>query len=340
MRWHQPLPLSAYQRLAADPCKQVRDALLVARRVPREVLVMLTHDQDPGIAKAASARLQPPQPEPLTGQEAEARACDDSEWTRAEVAAHPGLPASLVTALATDLSPHVRLAVSMRSELSEAQRGSIDYHVAPEDRLRPVSWAADTDDRQTLRCCVHSTHLGLRRSVAYNPNLTPDLISVLAGDSDFAVRLLLCENHAGVPGALVLRTYLEARVITRSDLLHHPAFPRTDLARLADSANWEARKLVSLDPGAPADLIERLSHDQHPAVRVWTASDPRLSRDRLVELFHDPQTTGAAAANPHLPPELMEPILTDASGLSGPPEDAAIILGVRSSPSFVALTDT
>ena len=244
-----------------------------------------------------------------------------------------------MAALATDPSPYVRLAVSMRPELSEEERAAIDYHVAPEDRLTPLAWAYTTTDPDLLRRCVHSAHVGLRRSSACNPHLTADLVTALAADDDFAVRLLLCENHAGVPGELVLRTYLEARVITRSDLLHHPSFPRAGLARLADSANWDARKLVALDPAASATLIERLSHDEHPTVRSWMAGDRRLSRDRLVELFDDPQTTEAAAANPNLPVDLMERILADAVGFPGPPDDAAIILGARS-PSSVPLTES
>jgi hypothetical protein len=196
-RWAkpQPLPPSVYERLAADPEPAVRMALARSRSAPRDVLALLTNDPDADVAARASAALRgPAESPPLSRERAEALARDDESWVRAQAAADPSLPADLVTALATDPSHDVRLAVSMRPEL-------------------------------------------------------------------------LCEKHADVPGELVLRTYLEARVITRSDLLHHPNFPRADLARLADSANWEARKLVVLDPGAPAALIERLSHDQHPGVR-------------------------------------------------------------------------
>jgi hypothetical protein len=163
---------------------------------------------------------------------------------------------------------------------------------------------------------VYSAHIGLRRSVACNPSLSPDLVAVLATDDDFAVRLLLCENHAEVPSETVLNTYLEARTMTRGRLLDHPALTRVGLARLADFPDPGARCLAVLDPEAPAELVERLSHDPHPAVRTWVAADPRLSSKRVLELFDDPLTTGQAAANPHLPVPVMQRILADATTLS------------------------
>jgi hypothetical protein len=57
---------------------------------------------------------------------------------------------------------------------------------------------------------------------------------------------------------------------------------------------------VTLDPGVPAELVEQLSLDPHPAVRASTGGDQRLSPSRVLELFDDPFTTEDTAANPHL----------------------------------------
>jgi hypothetical protein len=70
-----------------------------------------------------------------------------------------------------------------------------------------------------------------------------------------------------------------------------------------------------LDPEAAPELVERLSHDPHPAVRTSVAADPRLSPGRVLELFDDPLVTGQAAASPHLPTVVMERILADAGTL-------------------------
>jgi hypothetical protein len=51
-------------------------------------------------------------------------------------------------------------------------------------------------------------------------------------------------------------------------------------------------------------------------VRQQTAGDPRLSPNRVLELFDDPATAGAAAANPHLPVPVMQHVLADAATLT------------------------
>ncbi|MFG1951387.1 hypothetical protein [Micromonospora sp. NPDC048830] len=305
-----PLPRWAYERLAGEGDDLMRDLLANwCRWTPADIRAALRTGAaaDPsGEARNADGDA------PLTRERAEELVRDESEWARTQAAADPALPADLVAVLATDPSPDVRLAVSMRPELSEEQPAAVDYHVAPADRLTPLDWVTETTDPDVLRRCVHSAHVALRRSSAYNPHLTPELVAVLAADEDHAVRLLLCENHPDVPGEVVLQTYLEAEVAGRGDLLDHPCFPRQGLASLADSPDPNARALVVLDPQAPAALIERLSHDPDPRVRCRMAADERLPLDRLLALFDDPETTEAAASNPNLPVDLMERILADA----------------------------
>ncbi|MEV7231340.1 hypothetical protein AB0M79_30640 [Polymorphospora sp. NPDC051019] len=296
------LPVWAYERLL--------------ERNPNLELLLA---ESPWLPQDLRARLWPAGPSPapadeppLERQEAEARAGDHNKWARVTAATDARLPGDLVARLAVDPSPEVRLAVSMRPELSEEQRAAIDYHVGRDDRIRPARWATDTRDPQVQRRCVFSAHIGLRRSIACNTHLTPDLVAVLATDDDFAVRLLLCEHNSHVDPETVLNTYLEATTMNRGRLLHHPRFQRTGLARLAGSPNPQARALAVLDPEAAPELVERISHDTHPLVRQRTADDPRLSPGRVLELFDDPSTGEAAAANPHLPVPVMHRILDDA----------------------------
>jgi hypothetical protein len=125
----------------------------------------------------------------------------------------------------------------------------------------------------------------------------------------FIVRLLLAENHPDASGDLLLSTTLESTFVTQLD---HRNFPRTGLTHLAHSPQPVARALVALDRDAPAELIERLSHDDDIIVRFRMAADERLSEQRLRELFADPQTSQSATANPKLPPDLIDEILTHA----------------------------
>lgn len=114
----------------------------------------------------------------------------------------------------------------MRPDLAEEQRAAIAYEVRPENRLNAPRWVLRSlDDLTLMSRCARSAYIGQRRFAAYRPHLTPDLVNALAEDPDFAVRLLLCENHPDAPADLLLRTYLEAQVITRSDLLAKRNFP-------------------------------------------------------------------------------------------------------------------
>ncbi|GAA3785665.1 hypothetical protein GCM10022379_60010 [Micromonospora maritima] len=318
--WVDP-PDDLTDRLLTDPDPRVRDA--VARRAWRrrpELLagVLDAAWSDPWWLRDLAVEI------PLARTVAQRLARHQDRDVRAAVAENPHLPRDLVEELATDPDPTVRLRLSLRPGLTEAERAAVDYEVRPETRLRPARWVLDRlGDPDALDGAVRSAHVGLRRSAAYSPNLRPDQVARLAGDDDFAVRLLLGEHHDEVPGELLLATYLEAQVITASMLIARPNFPRVGLARLADSADPRARMLVRYDPEAPAELIDRLSRDADGGVRSWMASDPRLAAGRLAELLDDPAAAGSAARNPNLPVPLMERILAGAGILPASTGSAA-----------------
>ncbi|MEV4538058.1 hypothetical protein AB0J82_30180 [Asanoa sp. NPDC049518] len=332
------LPGWAYRKLAEHPGVKRMLALYGPRELSRAAVAALADVEDEDIASWARATQESkPEREPVTVEQARTIAAGDSAWKRTRLALEPGLPTDLIAALSADPDPTVRLYVSMRPELSEQQRAAIDYQVSTNDRLPRLDWVLEADGER-LRQCVSSAHVGLRRSAACNKRLTSDHVAALAADDDFPVRLLLCENQESVPTDLVVRTYLEARVITRGRLLSHPAIIGADLTRYADSPHWGARALVVRDRRAPADLIERLSRDEHPGVRNWIAGDPRLSRQRLLELFEDPETTEAAAANPNLPVELMVAILDAPIDADNPPQETVLVLG-HTMPTHEPLTE-
>ncbi|WP_327000374.1 hypothetical protein OHA72_35290 [Dactylosporangium sp. NBC_01737] len=314
------MPVWAFERLI-ERRPRLADLLADNPWVPRELRDRL---------RAPQQDAAPPPPQPLTRAEAEAAVAAQNRWERAAVAAHPDLPADLVARLAVDAEPWVRLTVSMRPELTEEQRAAIDYVIQPGTRLMPLDWVRLSEDPDVQRRCATSVHIGLRRSAALNRHLPPDLVALLGADDDFAVRLLLCETHAAVPAELVLATYIEARVLSRGLLLEHPSLKRDRLGHLAASPDPRLRAFTHLDPTVPADVIERLSHDPVRFVRSWVAADARLSPGRVLELFDDPDFTGQAAANPHLPVPVMERILDDDGrelANEQPPEGMAIALG-------------
>ncbi|WP_207400260.1 hypothetical protein, partial [Actinomadura fibrosa] len=214
--------------------------------------------------------------------------------------------------LAADPAAEVRLAVSLRPELTEAERAAIDYRIGPRDRPRPPPWFRDRlGDAELLRRCATSAHVGLRRLAAHSPHLPADLVTLLAADGDFTVRALLAEHHPGAPGELLLAVTLESRHPARFERLGHPNFPHAGLARLAGSPDPVARMLAIRDPAASAEVVERLSRDGEPRVRAAAAGDARLPVARLLELLDDPAAARSAAGNPGLPEPSMRRILYD-----------------------------
>lgn len=225
------------------------------------------------------------------------------------IAGNPSLPPDLVARLAVDPDPRVRLAVSARPELGEAERAAIDYTVNAEARLGTLDWVWERrEDAEFLRRCARSAHTWLRRSAAVCPGLPADAVELLAEDEDFAVRLLLAEFHPKPPPELLLDLYLNGTHRAVCMLVVRPGFPAAGLAaRFGDSPDPERRRLALRDPGLEPELLDRLSRD--PDTREAAARDPRLPVDRIRELLADPDTAVAAAANPALPPEDMRRLL-------------------------------
>ena len=247
---------------------------------------------------------------PLTRAQAERFARSGN--LRDAAASNPHLPLDLVLELADHEDERVRLAASMHPGLTEPQRAAFPVRIEPETRAPQPSWTRETGDAAAIELAVGSAHIGLRRSVTANPNLTPEQVRRLAGDDDPIVRLLLCERRDDVPGDTLLDVYLNGRSMSAGWMPAKPTFPRHGLAVLADHENPRARRLVFRDPEASPELVERLTRDPDAIVRQLAAADGRILVDRLPGLLEEPEASVGVAANPRLPRHLMERILTDA----------------------------
>lgn len=233
-----------------------------------------------------------------------------------ELAGNPSLPADLVARLAVDPVDAVRLAVSLRPELTEVQRAAIDFTVAPQVR-GDVDWVvAGIADQDVLRRAATSAHPLLRRAAARSPHLAPDLLRLLAEDADAVVRTHLAVYHPDTPEEVLMSVYARlGGTFSAWMATGHPRFPHVGLAaRYADHPDAIYRQLAVRDPAAGPDLIERLSHDPDVWTRQAAARDPRLPLPRLLEALALPELASSAGANPALPiPEMVR--VMDAAGV-------------------------
>ncbi|SDT80369.1 hypothetical protein SAMN05216371_6313 [Streptomyces sp. TLI_053] len=207
---------------------------------------------------------------------------------RRSLARNPGLGPALVAQLARDEDPDVRLEVSLRPELTEEERARIPVDIDPRDHCGALPWVLERQgDAAEMRRCAASAHVLVRRSVARVRDLPADVVEVLAGDEDFAVRLLLAEHCAQAPSGLLLEMWVDWRGRSAARFREHPNFPRAGAMRFAADPNPVLRQLALDDPAAPVELVERFGRDEDHGVRLRALDDPRLSVDSVVRLVDD-----------------------------------------------------
>ncbi|MGV9774305.1 hypothetical protein [Streptosporangium sp. NPDC003464] len=143
-------PVPVLTVLAADPEPEVRRTMCSGwNLLPAPVRAALLDDKDPSVRRAAELKGYPERPglldkilasgdatrvvgeAPLPRAMAEHYARSSDTGRRRMVAENPHLDRDLVEELSTDPDLRIRLRVSLRAELTEAERAAIDYDSEP-----------------------------------------------------------------------------------------------------------------------------------------------------------------------------------------------------------------
>ncbi|MFE9097980.1 PE-PGRS family protein [Streptomyces sp. NPDC007264] len=347
---HRDLPVRHLAALAADPDPQVRKVA-----VPRAWIHLAPSAQaallaDPDAEVRTEAFLQYHCSAPLSAadfaelpsdgaRERAARTCllsrelaedlvhGTETVLRSATAQNPNLDTDLVALLGQDPEPNVRRPVSVRPDLTEAERSRIAVEFDPTARCNPLRWVRDLeDDEEAMRRCATSAHVMLRRSAACAKNLPPDVVDLLAHDEDWVVRLFLAEHCAQAPADVLLEMAQSWNGYSAARMIEHPNFPRQGTLRYADDPNPRTREFALLDPKSTAELVERFSRDADSGIRWLALRDQRLSAASVIRMLDDPYhgIRDEAAADPRLPTRVLAALLHDTATAASAAANPAI----------------
>ncbi|MER7755853.1 hypothetical protein [Kitasatospora sp. NPDC097643] len=286
------------RRLAAHPDPEVRRAVAGNEATPPEVLAALLDD-------AVEVR-QLALGNPATPGEAAARFVGDPELPlRERLATHPGLPDEAYRYLAEDPAPWVR--------------GNLAENPAVGTPL--LHRLALDDGHDIRRRIAHHPHVPLdllsriATTVRIGPTLLPRIATATPAElADLASSLrprvrMLVAQHRGLPAPVRDRLAADPDAKVVRSIAPHPGLSPTQLATMVERFGAQVAVGVAANPGAPADLLERLATAQAPAVRALRAiaRHPHATPAALAVCLAsaDPRVSEAAAANPALPPAAM-----------------------------------
>ncbi|MGA4542021.1 hypothetical protein ACPA54_18730 [Uniformispora flossi] len=303
-------------RLVRDPDPRVRRSLLLHGNLPETDLLALTADADDKVRTAAVGEL-------LRRRQAAAR--DDAvprarmdhdpfdyEYrsnSHARLSDDPDLAPELLAELAESDDDRIRIAISLRPELTDAERLAIRDTVHPYRHTIPRWIRAAYGSPDTLRRIASSAHPLMRRSAATAPRLPADVVAALASDEDLFVRLTLAQHCDDAPAELVLDMYANWNGARWDDLRFRPTYPWHDIERLVSHPSRRVRWTATMSDYLTPDLAVRLIADEYAEVRAGALRSRHLPVEVLMKLL--PQHPRHAAANPNLPWHVMHQLLDD-----------------------------
>jgi hypothetical protein len=193
-------------------------------------------------------------------------------------------------------SPEVLARLAKRSE-PEILAAVIANPKAPAEDVERLIEIADwnitklalSEERLTLNVALKFAEhrsLELRNELARFSGTPPELLTILARDSDLDVRLSVAGNAFASNSALIeLSQAIDDEV--REAVAWNPSASAEVLRHLIDDQVFSIRRFIALHCRLPADLFEALSRDEHERVRCALANNEYLSELEFDRLWLD-----------------------------------------------------
>ncbi|MFF5265491.1 hypothetical protein ACFY4C_42000 [Actinomadura viridis] len=298
-----PLTVEAYELLAADPERVVREEVALQRYTPVHVRDLLAADPDPAV-----------------------RLCLIDGWSQLSKAAR--------AALLSDADPKVRQAAMQRQAPAAVIESETELSPWPSKRVilaRPLAERLARDGEA-----------GTRARVATEPSLPADLVAELAIDPDPEVRLAVSRRAdlSEEQRAAIDYTDDPNRLFRPLEWVTDACDDAAIMRRCATSAHPALRRSAAHCPHLPADLVQTLANDDDFLVRLFLAENhpdppgelllrmvlefegysqakmlrhPNFPRSglRRYATSPDPRERTLATMDPHIPSQLIETLSHD-----------------------------
>ena len=175
--------------------------------------------------------------------------------------------------------------------------------ICPASVLRRVA-AADNEYNQHLRT-----------GAAANPNCPPELLDVLAGDSNDLVRAAAARNPSCPPELLArLASDTSTDADVAMNALMNPSCPEQTLRQACgDNFDGEQRHSAGTNPSCPLDLMERIIEDPARHIAFWVAVNPSCPPELIERSAADPSSPlrSGVARRRDCPLHLLEHLADD-----------------------------
>jgi hypothetical protein len=241
---------------------------------------------------------------------------------RRVVATHPSTPLATLLALAEDADFEVQLALlkNQRSDLQavferlcRSTFRPVREAIATDARLAPhlveilladpvpevrtrVLWRKDLDAATLGR--ILESEPGRGEAIAAHPNVTPELLLLLAASKSVTARLAVASNPRAPSGALELIAKQEQNSRIRRALASHAATPSSLLSRLVEEPSLQLVLAGRRDLAGEAQLVCAASSSLE--VRTAVAKNGTEQRAlRLLVVDSSASVRAALATNPH-----------------------------------------